>query len=204
MQTLLPKCPFAKPEDANATRARASPPRKHKPPPGQMWVFPTCCPMAPLALRAASSGGSARGLAPGMGSEITMPGWWAPGGMTAAAPLICWARNMARSGSLLGSAQACCHTGIFWDKSSFPCGEEQNKSSILFLYCAVKPENPDVFESVGGSTRLMKTLRDHETRHRSSGRCFKTGKKRRGLRGATIWNHPRQRFLSALSRRAVT
>lgn len=32
----------------------------------------TCCPMAPLALRAASSGGTGRGLAPELGSG--MPG----------------------------------------------------------------------------------------------------------------------------------
>lgn len=84
----------------------------------------TCCPIPPLALRAASSGGTGRGLAPGMGSDMGMPGWWAPGAMVPAAPLICWARNMARSGSLLGSAHACCHTGTFWDKSSFPCRRE--------------------------------------------------------------------------------
>jgi hypothetical protein len=33
---------------------------------------------------------------------------------------ICWARSMARSGSLLGSEQACCHTGIFWVSRSLP------------------------------------------------------------------------------------
>lgn len=34
---------------------------------------------------------------------------------------------MARSGSLLGSEQACCHTGIFWVSRSLPWMEEAKR-----------------------------------------------------------------------------
>lgn len=41
--------------------------------------------------------------------------------------VICWVSSMALSGSLLGSEQACCHTGIFWVSKSLPYKEKSIK-----------------------------------------------------------------------------
>lgn len=66
----------------------------------------------------ASSGGTGRGLAPGMGSEMTRLDLEAD-----RVPLllaICCMSCAARSAILPGSAQACCHSGSFCASSSLP------------------------------------------------------------------------------------
>lgn len=77
-------------------------------------------------MKTASSGGTGRGWAPGIGSEMTRLDLEVCRGLVPprAAEPICWARSMALSGSLLGSEQACCHTGIFWVRRSLPWKED--------------------------------------------------------------------------------
>lgn len=74
-------------------------------------------------MKAASSGGTGSGCAPGMGSEMTRLPLEECRGLERRVldpEVICWASSMALSGSLLGSEQACCHTGIFWVNKSLP------------------------------------------------------------------------------------
>lgn len=71
----------------------------------------------------ASSGGTGKGLAPGMGSEMTRLDLEADRALGRMEPLllaICCISWAARSGILLGSAQACCHKGSFWASNSLP------------------------------------------------------------------------------------
>lgn len=71
----------------------------------------------------ASSGGTGKGLAPGMGSEMTRLDLEADSPLGRTEPLllpICCISCTARSGILLGSAQACCHSGSFCASSSLP------------------------------------------------------------------------------------
>lgn len=85
-------------------------------------VRPTAgCPR-PLPMNTASSGGTGRGWAPGMGSEMTRLDLEVCKGLVPPreAEPICWAKSMALSGSLLGSEQACCHMGIFCVRRSLP------------------------------------------------------------------------------------
>lgn len=81
-------------------------------------------------MKTASSGGTGRGWAPGMGSEMTRFDLEVCSGLVPprAAEPICCARSMALSGSLLGSEQACCHTGIFWVKRSLPWVEDEEET----------------------------------------------------------------------------
>lgn len=84
------------------------------------------CPR-PLPMKTASSGGTERGWAPGMGSEMTrldLEVWRGLVPPRAVEP-ICWARSIALSGSLLGSEQACSHTGIFWVRRSLPWKQDR-------------------------------------------------------------------------------
>lgn len=74
-------------------------------------------------MKAASSGGTGNGWAPGMGSEMTRLLLEECRGLDRRPPpaaVSCWARMTARSGSLLGSEQDCCQIGIFWVRRSLP------------------------------------------------------------------------------------
>lgn len=80
----------------------------------------------------ASSGGTGRGLAPGIGSEMTRLDLEADRELGRMEPLLlatCCMSWTARSGILLGSAQAACHNGNFWASSSLPCREEKQERS---------------------------------------------------------------------------
>lgn len=84
------------------------------PPPQAKGLTPT---------NGASSGGTGKGLAPGMGSEMTRLDLEADRELGRIEPLllaICCISWTARSGILLGSAQACCHRGSFWASNSLP------------------------------------------------------------------------------------
>lgn len=62
-------------------------------------------------------------MAPGMGSEMTRLDLEADRPLGSIDPLllaICCNSCTARSGILLGSAQACCHSGSFCASSSLP------------------------------------------------------------------------------------
>ena len=88
----------------------------------------------PLPMKTASSGGTGRGWAPGIGSEMTrlvleLCRGLVPTREPATEP-ICWAKSMALSGSLLGSEQACCHTGIFWVSRSLPWMEGDTQTGL--------------------------------------------------------------------------
>lgn len=78
--------------------------------------------------KGASSGGTGRGLAPGMGSEMMRLDLDVDRGLGIMVPLllaaICCISCMARSGILLGSEQDCCHSGSFCVSISFPCKRE--------------------------------------------------------------------------------
>lgn len=77
--------------------------------------------------KGASSGGTGRGLAPGMGSEMMRLDLDVDRGLGMMVPLllaaICCISWMARSGILLGSEHDCCHSGSFCVSISFPCKE---------------------------------------------------------------------------------
>lgn len=90
-------------------------------------------------MKTASSGGTGRGWAPGIGSEMTRLVLEVCRGLVPprAAEPICWARSMALSGNLLGSEQACCHTGIFWVRRSFPWMDIKRGDS-MYLQCNQK------------------------------------------------------------------
>lgn len=74
--------------------------------------------------KGASSGGTGRGLAPGIGSEMMRFDLDVDRGVAIIEPLllraICCISWRARSGILLGSEQDCCHNGSFCVKISFP------------------------------------------------------------------------------------
>lgn len=91
-------------------------------------------------MKTASSGGTGRGWAPGIGSEMTRLVLEVCRGLEPprAAEPICWARSMALSGSLLGSEQACCHTGIFWVRRSLPWMEDVKRGHSMYLQCNQK------------------------------------------------------------------
>lgn len=102
------------------------------------WVkpciyHPSCHPMpcTPLELtptNGANSGGTGRGLAPGMGSEMTRLDLEVDRVLGRMEPLLlatCCISCTARSGILLGSAHACCHSGSFCASRSLPCREAE-------------------------------------------------------------------------------
>lgn len=77
----------------------------------------------------ASSGGTGRGLAPGMGSEMTRLDLEADKALGRTEPLLLAISCTARSGILLGSAQACCHRGSFCASSSLPWSRGSREGS---------------------------------------------------------------------------